>query len=214
MLTTHKRRPAAIDADYLLPGDPPSKRQILESALHLFVRHGIDAVTVRDIGAEAGYTNAALFKFFPTKDALALYLFERCYLALFEALSASVPAGASFEDRFHALTTTSLSCMDRDLDAFLFVQDQLRPLWRRTSPAVRKRSILGLLRTLLEQGISEGKIRPTSDITLQIAVISGTFQQFARMLSFGEFPGAASDYAAELEETLLRSIAPDLKPAR
>src|SRR5215475_13332410 len=122
MLTKQKRRPAGVEADYLLPGDPPSKRQILASALHLFVRHGIDAVTVRDIGAEAGYTNAALFKFFPTKDALALYLFERCYLALFESLSASLPAGASFEDRFHALVTVSMSRMDRDLDAFLFIQ--------------------------------------------------------------------------------------------
>ena len=213
MLTTQKRRPAGIEADYLLPGDAPSKRQILESALHLFVRHGIDAVTVRDIGAEAGYTNAALFKFFPTKDALALYLFERCYLALFENLSAALPAGAPFEVRFHALVTVLTARMDRDLDAFLFIQDQLRPMWRRTSAGVRKRSILGLLGALLEQGKSEGKIRSTAGVTLQIAVISGAFQQFARMLSFGEFPGTAADYAAELEATLLRSISPDPTPA-
>ena len=73
MLTTntkdHEEPP--FRAAYSAVEDPPSKRKILQAALHLFVQRSVDGVTVREIAAEAGYTNPALFKYFPTKEAAA-----------------------------------------------------------------------------------------------------------------------------------------------
>jgi AcrR family transcriptional regulator len=194
--------------DYLLDDDPPSKRMILKEALHLFAQRGIDAVTVRDIGDRAGYTNAALFKFFPTKDALALYLFERCYLALFESLSAPTRPKTPFADQMRAMVAVFVSQIERDPDACLFVQDQLRQMWPRVSRATRRRSILALIRTTLEQGVRENKVRSTANLNLLIAAISGTLQQFARMLSFGEFRGSAGEWSGELEQIILRIVSP------
>lgn len=197
-----------IQRDYWLAGDPPSKRMILQAALRLFARQGVDAVTVREIGDKAGYTNAALFKFFPTKDALALYLFERCYSALYEDLSAAVASETAFLPRFRALISAFTAQLDRDPDAFLFVQDQLRNMWPHVSRGTRKHTILGLIRVTLEQGLQENKVRSTADLSLLAATIVGTIQQFARMLSFGEFSHPASNWTAELEQTLLRAVAP------
>jgi hypothetical protein len=81
-------------------------------------------------------------------------------------------------------------------------------MWPRVSRSVRRRSILALIRAVLEQGMREDKVRPGADLNLLIAAISGTLQQFARMLSFGEFRGAASDWAAELERILVRIVSP------
>lgn len=194
--------------DYWLAGDPPSKRMILQEALRLFARQGVDSVTVREIGDKAGYTNAALFKFFHTKDSLALYLFERCYSAMYEDLSAAVDAETAFLPRFHALIAAFTAQLDRDPDAFLFVQDQLRNMWPRVSRGTRKHTILGLIRSTLEQGLQENRVRSTADLTLLVATIVGTIQQFARMLSFGEFSKPASNWTAELEQILLRAVAP------
>ena len=72
-MLTHKTSQNVFPPDHPPAADPPSKRMILKEALRLFAQRGIDAVTVRDIGNRAGYTNAALFKFFATKDALALF---------------------------------------------------------------------------------------------------------------------------------------------
>jgi AcrR family transcriptional regulator len=199
---------ASSPPDYLLAGDAPSKRRILQESLRLFARKGIDGVTVRDIGHKAGYTNAALFKFFPTKDALALYLFERCYLALYESLSAALPSGMPFADRLHAIVTVFVERIERDADAFLFVQDQLRPLWPRVTRNVRRHSILALLRAALEQGVAEGRVRSTANLDILTAAISGTLQQFARMLSFGEFRGPAGHWSGELEQILSRMVSP------
>jgi AcrR family transcriptional regulator len=193
---------------YLLPGDAPSKRRILEESLRLFARRGIDGVTVRDIGDRAGYTNAALFKFFATKDALALYLFERCYLALFESLSAALRPDMPFADRLRAIVTVFVAQIERDPDAFLFVQDQLRRMWPRVSSNIRRHSVLALIRATLEQGVSEGSVASTANLNILIAAISGTLQQFARMASFGEFRGPAGAWAGELAQIIARMVSP------
>ena len=205
-MLTQRTAANANQPDYWQIDDPPSKRMIMKQALHLFAQKGIEGVTVREIGAQPGYTNAALFKFFATKDALALDLFERCYVALFESLSAAARPELTFSDRLHGVVTVCVVRMERDPDALLFVQDQLRSMWPRVSPDIRRRSILGLIRATLEQGVRENKVGSTADLNLLIAAISGTLQQFARMLSFGEFRGRATAWSGELERIILRIV--------
>jgi AcrR family transcriptional regulator len=207
-MLTHQTAARTSQPDYWQIDDPPSKRMIMKEALHLFAQKGIEGVTVREIGARAGYTNAALFKFFATKDALALDLFERCYLALFESLSAAARPELPFADRLHGIVTVFVRQMERDPDALLFVQDQLRSMWPRVSPGIRRHSILGLIRATLKQGVRENRVRSTANLNLLIASISGTLQQFARMLSFGEFRGRATAWSGELEQIILRIVSP------
>ena len=207
-MLTNKETQSITQSDYLLMDDPPSKRKVLKEALHLFAQRGIDGVTVRDIGDRAGYTNAALFKFFPTKDALALYLFERCYLVLFESLSATAGPKMPFADQLHAIVTVFISQIERDPDAILFVQEQLRQMWPRVSRTTRRHSILALIRATLEQGLRENKVYPMANLNLLIAAISGTLQQFARMASFGEFRGPVRNWTGELEQIILRIVSP------
>ncbi len=78
----------------LAEADPPSKREILRCALSLFVRDGLSETSIRAIARATHYTNPALYKFFPSKEALALHLFERCYAHLFEVRRRG-PAGRS-----------------------------------------------------------------------------------------------------------------------
>ena len=46
------------------------KHRLLEVAEKLFTQHGYQAVSIRDISSAAGVTNAALYYYFPNKDAL------------------------------------------------------------------------------------------------------------------------------------------------
>jgi AcrR family transcriptional regulator len=195
------------EAPYLRAHDPPSKRRILQVALNLFARHGLESVTVRQIADEAGYTNPALFKFFATKDALALYLFESCYVQLFEELNSAVDGKATFEERLDGILSVFFAHLERDLDAFLYVQDHLRQMWPRVSAATRRKSILFLIRRALKQGIEAGSVREANP-DLRVAALTGTLQQFARMLHFGEFKGKAIHWRPELEAIIRRVVAP------
>jgi AcrR family transcriptional regulator len=210
MLTNTKRRTETSgepEAAYLNPDDPPSKRKILQTALRLFASYGLDAVTVRQIADEAGYTNPALFKFFPTKDALALHLFECCYLELFESLKVAVGDSTTFDEGLEAILHVFFSQLEGDLDAFLFVQDHLRQMWTKLPVQTRKKSILGLIHQVLRRGMDEGVVRGANPDML-VTAITGTLQQFARLLYFKEFKGNPSDWRQELNNIIKRIVTP------
>lgn len=183
--------------------DAPSKRALLEASLSLFVQHGLCETTIRDVAEAAGFTNPAIFKFFKNRDALALCVFERCY----EALAVRVERAAAepgFEARVRAIVMAALEFMDAELDAFLFVNEQLRRFWPETAPAIRRRSIVRLLDELFAHGQASKKIPRGSDRALLTAALIGTLTQFARALYFGEIAGPAVRRAPELTALVLR----------
>jgi len=184
---------------YVLDGDPPSKQAILESGLALFARQGVSATNVRAIGERAGYSNPAIFKFFASKDALALYLFERCYSRLHDVLAGALADDGSFEDQLHALLAAVLGLLDEDIDAFLFVQDHLREMWPQSSRALRRKSLVRLVERFIGQGQAAGAVRGDVEPALLSTALMGFLVQFARVFYFGEFKGSALGRLDEVE---------------
>jgi TetR/AcrR family transcriptional regulator, repressor of fatR-cypB operon len=181
------------------PSDPPSKQAIVRAALRLFVRDGFDATNIRAIGKAAGYTNPAIFKYFQSKDALALHLFERCYARYYARLETTIRPDATFHANIQALIALFVEIIDGSPDVFLFIQDHLRTFWPKLPTAARRKSILRLMQSLLEQGLKEHAIRKDMPLPLLNAALSGFLNQFARMHYFGEFNGKTVDWAADIE---------------
>lgn len=198
---------------FLSDTDPASKRSILRAALGLFARHGLDGTTIRMIGEEAGYTNPAMFKFFPSKNALALHLFERCHARLHGAVAAAA-AGKDFDAAFRAVVDALLAAMEEDLEAVLFVQDSLRELWPELPARARRRSIIALLRALFERGIRDGDVVGFSSPDVPVAVLLGSMAQLARMSYFGELARSPTAWRAELDLALGRMATGRTDPAR
>ena len=186
------RAPVILSVDL---SDPPSKQAIAKAALARFVHKGIDGVTIRDLAAETGYTNPALYKFWSSKDALVLDVFERCYRQLVQHLEGAWAHSGPTLPAFVARYTDAL---DDDLDAVLFVQDQLRALWPRASAATRKISLLALVRRLVPEREPAPK--------LVAAAIVGTLGQFARQLHFGDLRAPAAAWREPLEQILGRIV--------
>ena len=196
---------------YVLPGDAPAKQKILVAALNLFVRDGLCETSVRDIAKVSGFSNPALFKHFASKDALAAYLFERCYLELFHLISRAARSEGNFAAKQHAVFSAYMAALEQDQSAVLYVQDNLRHFWPRMPADVRKHSILGEVRMLLEAGRKEGAVTKTIDIDLLTAAWVGTLQQFARLRYFGHFAETKSgqpalDVLNALEALLMRMV--------
>lgn len=182
--------------------DPPSKRALVASALRLFVAKGVWETTIRDVAKDAGFTNPAIFKFFKGRDDLAQCVFERCYERLASAL-APAQQMPGFEPRLCSLVTEAAAFMDRDLDAFLFVSEELRNFWPRVSPLVRRQSIIKTLNELFRLGRAEGVVTRESDVGLLVASVVGTLSQTARFLYFKELKGPATRLAPRLSEMFL-----------
>lgn len=187
------------DEFFILPDDPPSKRAILSAAFKLFVRDGFDATNIRAIGKEAGYSNPAMFKFFDSKEQLALYLFERCYLRFADSIEIAIQPGHSFKQNLDTTLDNFCVLFDESPGAFLFVQDHLRHFWPHVSSHTRKRSILGQLQSLIEQGIDEKIIKTDIDPKMLVAAFVGFVTQYARMHYFGEFKGGVNSWKSQLK---------------
>lgn len=179
----------------------------------LFARHGVEGTTIRMIAAEAGYTSPAMFKFFASKDALALHLFERCYARLYGPVAAAA-AEEDFEAALRAVIDALVAAIQEDLEAVLFVQDSLRELWPRLPARARRRSLIASLRALFERGIRSGRLAGFSSADVPVAILLGSMAQVARMSYFGELASSPATWRAELELALGRMMAGRTGPGR
>lgn len=189
---------------FVSPDDPPSKREILKAALALFTERGLDGVTIRDIATRSGYTNPAIFKFFAGKDALAEHLFVECYRELSRRFAATAHPDAGFRTNLRALIEEFSSVLEDELDAFLFVTDNVRRLWPSVSQRLRGASLLGIVGRLVERGRSEGEVPRTIEPRLLVAGVAGTLQQVARLVYFGEFTGSPAARVDGLEALIVK----------
>ena len=191
---------------YISVDAPPAKQKILQAALEMFVKDGLCETSIRDIARATGFTNPALFKHFAGKDALADYLFERCYLEMFRLVQNAIRNEIAFAKRQRALVVAYLGALDRDPSSVIFVQDSLRHFWPRMPARVRRHSILGEIRALLASGREEGAVTTEIDIGLLTTAWVGTLQQFARARYFGEFKQDLKELAKGLDILLTKLV--------
>ena len=87
-----------------------TRRKILDRALELFRKRGVEDTTMRDVAVAAGLSLGAAYYYFPSKEAL-VFAFYADNQAEMEARVASYPAGLPlrerlgrlFHDKLHAL---------------------------------------------------------------------------------------------------------------
>jgi TetR/AcrR family transcriptional regulator, repressor of fatR-cypB operon len=187
---------------YVEPTDPPSKQELLKAALKLFAREGVRESSIRAVAKEAGFTNPVLFKYFDGKDALALHLFERCYLRLVRETMGALSEGGTFRARLGRLITRLLALVDEAPEAVLFVNEELRRFWPQVSAATRRHSLVGMTSKFFEDEEVTAKV----DRILLVAAFLGLLGQFARLYAFGEWKGRAVDAAPQLETLLFKML--------
>ena len=178
----------------------------MTEALHLFSRKGLRETTIRDIAAATGYTNPALYKHFSSKDELALELFIACYRELTRVLDAEMSEHESFGHRLQALVHAYSASFDAYPDATMFAVEHIATFWPDVPRAMKKRTIITLIRQLIELGETEGCVPHDIDIDVRVAMVSGALAQLSRLVYLGGMSGPASNFNDDLEHTLRRAL--------
>ena len=192
---------------YIRDGDPPAKREILRAALKLFGSRGLDGVSIRDIARESGYTNPALYKHFGSKEELALHLFETCHQRLWTKCHMAITGGGTFEDKLDRYVGQVLQLVDEHPDAMAFLSENARVLWPRSGLAVRRRTMIGLARTLVDTAPRSRRGRRRIHADIAAASLQGTLAELARMLEVGVIDGPAIAWKPRLVELFRRTTA-------
>lgn len=167
--------------------------------MDLFATRGVDGVTIRDIAAQSGYSNPAIFKHFKTKDDLARSLFDVCYRRL--AATMMTPAAD-----VRSAIAGALQLIESSPDSVHFVLENLRRYWRDLPKATRALGLPGAMRRLIERDQTSGRFRSDVDTQLAAALVLGMLAQIARMAHFGELPRRPSELAGEIFNLIDRGL--------
>jgi TetR/AcrR family transcriptional regulator, repressor of fatR-cypB operon len=182
---------------YIREEDAPAKQRILSAAMKLFADRGLEGTSIRDIARESGYTNPALYKHFAGKEALALHLFETCHRRLWTRCQGAIEAAATFDDKLDGYIGQVLELVDEHPEAMAFLSENARILWPKSGAAVRRHTMIGLARSLMESAPRSGaRRRIQADVAA--ASLQGTLAELTRMLQVGVITGPAIRWKPEL----------------
>ena len=184
---------------FLSESDPPAKQAILTAALELFATRGVDGVTIRDIAAETGFTNPAMFRHFKSKEELAQSLFEACYRRLAHGFLQP-------DITLESVLERGLALIEESPESVHFVTENLRRYWHTLPAEVRAYSLLGSMRRLIEAEQRAGKVRQDADPDLAAAIVLGVLSQIARMAHFKELSKQPGALAASLFNLINRGL--------
>jgi AcrR family transcriptional regulator len=179
---------------YIGEDDPPAKREILRAALKLFSERGLAATSIRDIADESGYTNPALYRHFVGKEELAQQLFDACHRHVWGHLDAALSSAKGFEEKLEAYVGRWLELVDEHPDVMAFLSDSARVLWPTAAPTVKRRTVIGLARSLALAAPRRSRV--TTDPDIAAASLQGTLAELARMLQLGVVKGPATRWKA------------------
>jgi len=191
---------------YIHEDDPPAKREILRAAMKLFSKHGLAGTSIRDIADESGYTNPALYKHFSSKEEMALYLFEACHRRLWTTCHAAIGGATGFDAKVEGYIGQVLKLVDQHPEAMAFLSDSARVLWPLAGPTVRRQTMIGLARSLMDEAPRPRGGRSGINPDVAAACLQGTLAELARMIQVGAVPGPAVRWHADLV-ALFRKIA-------
>ena len=191
---------------FIHDNDSAGKVRILTEALRLFARKGLSATSIRDIANTAGLSNPALYKHFKTKDELAHVLFERLYRSHLRSLQNEVRSENGFQKRFRAFLRCRLRAYDEQPAGVIFASDNFISLWPHMPKEMKDRTILTLLREIIEVGRSEGHVGTDAAITIQVMVVIGVLEQITRQMFFDTLSGSAVSLLDEVERILAKAM--------
>ncbi|MBO3753223.1 TetR/AcrR family transcriptional regulator [Streptosporangiaceae bacterium NEAU-GS5] len=109
---------------------PSQKNEILRAALDCFAEQGYEGTRVRHIAERAGVSDAALYRHYPSVEALAQELFAHYFGDYARRIAAATSDGTS-EQRLRAAIRATLAYYRQDPAAAMFILLRQHPFQRR-----------------------------------------------------------------------------------
>lgn len=180
---------------------PARARPLIEhAALALFSRLGVELATTSAIAAEAGVSEAAIYRHFDSKEALAREIFARHYKALAAELTDTAQGHHGLPARLHAMIAHVCALFDADparLRFLLLTQHQSLPVLDEDG-----NTPVDSVRAEIVRAIDQGEI-PSQDPDLATALVFGLVLQPATFHAYGRLTGPLSARAERLTAAAL-----------
>jgi TetR/AcrR family transcriptional regulator len=137
------------------------REALLRAAVAAFNRHGFHQTSLEEIAQKLGVTKAALYYYFPTKNALLTACFDRAMKIARESLAAARREGSNGREKLIFMLRRYLEAVIDELSqSLLLTEDHALTPGERKRVVDQRDALEKELRGLVREGIRDGSIVP------------------------------------------------------
>ena len=169
-----------------------TKQRIERAALTLFVARGVAETTTREIALAASIAEGTIYRYFPSKEQLAVDMFLHHHRALAEALDEAQEKAPTLHEKIDAIVNCYCEWADRDWTLFAYhLLNQHSFLIQVPDGAPNP---VNVVRGVISRAMKAGEI-PRRDADLAAASAIGAVMQPATYKVYGRFEGPLTAHA-------------------
>jgi AcrR family transcriptional regulator len=173
--------------------DPGSKRELIKAqAMRLFVEHGVDAVSVRDIAASCDMKASNLYAHFASRDALVAELFHDGYAEYGDIMASIIASPGRFRLRLERLIREICRLHDKDTVRFRFLVLTQHGFLHRVERS--ERNPVEVICLAVAAAMDAGEI-PSREVELMALAVIGLIVQPATGILYGRLSGGLLERA-------------------
>lgn len=169
-----------------------TKARVERAALTLFVARGVAETTTKEIAMAASIAEGTIYRYFPSKEQLALDIFLGHHRVLAEALAEAEQSATGLRAKIDAIVHCYCEGADRDWSLFayhLLTQHLFLAMVPDGTP-----NPVDVVREVIAGAMMAGEI-PTRDPDLAAASAIGCVMQPATYKVYGRFEGPLTNHA-------------------
>ncbi len=182
------------------------QRKILNSAFKLFSERGFDGVSIRDIAADAGLTNPALYRHYPSKEALGLALYRKSYDAVLERIEGKVKPSMSGIEKLDAYIEACVDLHRVKPSPLLYLDELQNTFWPKVREEYGERTLSGMILSWIREGQKQGDIRTDVDAIMLATIPAGSVAEWSVLARNGLAPWSTA--ATSLKQLTRDALAP------
>ena len=168
-----------------------TKARLERAALTLFVARGVAETTTKEIAMAASVAEGTIYRYFPSKEQLALDLFLRHHQGLAEALAEAQRPAKGLRAKIEAIVRCYCEWADRDWTLFAYHLLNQHSFLIQVPDGMA--NPVTVVRDVISQAMKAGEI-PKRNIDLAAASAIGVVMQAATYKVYGRFTGDLSDH--------------------
>ncbi len=179
------------------------KERIKREAMRLFVEHGVDAVSMRDIAEAVGMKAPSLYAHFRSREELIGALFHASYTEYGRVLAEAASGPGGFRRQLDVMVRAMCALHEADELLFNFLLLTQHASLRQDLPA--ERNPVAVICRWVADAMAGGQI-PAGNATVVAGAIIGVIVQNATFRLYGRLTEGLAAHADEIAAICLRIV--------
>lgn len=188
----------------------PPKQAILDAAQALFVQHGYEGLSIRDLADQCGVAKATIYHHFTDKQALFLSVLERDSQTVHDRLVEAAAGEQGALAKLHAVIYTYCTLMSERRSILLSTLREIGGIEAHVREFMcnRRAMITGPVTMILTEGMADGTFRPVDPEMTALSLI-GMVHAFITFRLLLDNVKVGNDVAEHIYALFLHGISPE-----